>query len=190
MNLWQSTLKRKHTHTLNTAASIAVIVASTLVAVNTSLDLRARWRQPKAPATRPAQAARPFQAGMHAPAVRGVDYASADRTLVLFLSTHCGYCEKSVPFYKELSAKLAEGAAGRQRKLVAVFPQDTGEVNQYKTAKGLRIETVGGAVLGELGVSGTPTMLLVSREGVVLRAWMGAPPQETQRAIAAAFLAG
>ena len=184
-------LKPKRTRTLNTTASIAVIVASTLVAVNTSLDLRARWRQPKAPAaSRPVQAARQFQPGMHAPAVRGVDYASADRTLVLFLSTHCGYCEKSVPFYKELSAKLAEGAAGRQRKLVAVFPQDTGEVNQYKTAKGLRIETVGGAVLGELGVSGTPTMLLVSREGVVLRAWMGAPPQETQRAIAAAFLAG
>jgi thiol-disulfide isomerase/thioredoxin len=176
---------------LSTTASIAVIVASTLVAVNTSLDLRARWRQPKAPAaSRPAQAARSFQPGMHAPSVRGVDNASADRTLVLFVSTHCGYCEKSVPFYKELSARLSEGAAGRKRRLVAVFPQDAGEVSQYKAAKGLEIEAVAGAVLGELGVSGTPTMLLVSREGVVLRAWMGAPPQETQRAITAAFLAG
>jgi hypothetical protein len=185
------TKKLNQLRNLHTTASIAVIIASTLVAVNTSLDLRARWRQPKGVASgKPSPSRAAFQPGMHAPTVSGIDYASADRTLTLFVSTHCGYCERSVPFYKELSAQLSGDSTGRKRRMVAVFPQDAKEVSLYKSARGLQIETVAGAELGELGISGTPTMLLVSKEGVILRVWVGAPAQEIQQAIKSAFLAG
>lgn len=176
---------------LNIATQVALICASIAVTTSSAFDIYARlYPAPAAPSfapSRPAPTA--FRPGARAPVVAGVDYARADRTLVLFLSTHCKFCDMSVPFYQDLAAKLAAGA-GRNRKLVAVFSQTADEVNQYKQRKQLPIETVADASVGDVGISGTPTLLLVASDGTVLRSWVGAPQEKVKDAILAAFLQG
>jgi peroxiredoxin len=178
----------KHTRSLSSATNIALIAASTAVVATSSVDIYLRLH-PLAPAAstpaRPARSA--FQSGGKAPIVPGVDYASADRTLVLFLSTHCHFCEESLPFYRDLSTKLSEKKTGH---IVAVFPQTPAEVRAFKEKQNLEIDSVADAQLGDYGVSGTPTLLLVGRDGKVLKSWVGAQEDRGKQAIAAALLAG
>lgn len=177
--------------TLQTATNIALIVASIAVAANSSIELYSRFHPAAAPsptstASRPARV--PFQPGAKAPAVPGIDYANSDRTLVMFLSTHCKYCEMSVPFYRELSVRLGNNSGGR--KLVAVFPQTAEEVKAFTDREKLAIEAVAVTDLDTFGVGGTPTLLLVARDGTVIRSWVGAPQPQVKEAIASAFLQG
>ena len=184
----------RRARTLNTAKNMALICASIAVTTSSAFDIYSRLHPAAAavaptPVTpRPATTA--FRTGAKAPALAGVDYARADRTLVLFLSTHCKYCEMSVPFYRDLAAKLANGANGNRKRLVAVFPQTADEISQYKQREKLAIETVADASLNDLGIAGTPTLLLVAADGTVLRSWVGAPQEKVKDAILSAFLQG
>jgi hypothetical protein len=96
----------------------------------------------------------------------------------------------SVPFYRDLAATLGGSATLKMDKLrlVGVFPQNADEVGRFKAREKLEIETVVSAPLADLGVRSTPTMLLVSRQGTILRTWFGAPNKEAQEAITSAFI--
>jgi protein-disulfide isomerase len=171
---------------LNTVANIALIAASLAVVATSSLDLYSRYHPAAAPASatpRPTHVS--FQPGVKAPVVPGVDYASSDRTLVLFLSTHCKYCEISLPFYRDLSGRLGSNAA---RHIVAVFPQAAAEVKAFKEKENLDMDTVSGTQITDYGITGTPTLLLVGKDGNVINSWVGAAADPVKQTIAAAFL--
>ena len=176
---------------LNAAANIALIAASLAVVATSSLDVYSRFHSggaPAAAATTPRPARVAFQPGAKAPAVPGIDYGNSDRTLVMFLSTHCKYCEMSLPFYRELNGRLGSNGAGRH--MVAVFPQTAAEVKTFKEREKLDIDTVAATELNEFGVSGTPTLVLVARDGSVIKSWVGAPADPVKEAISSAFLRG
>ena len=175
---------------LGAAKNIALICASIAVVASSSVDIYSRLHVGNPPA--PAIAQRPappgFRPGARAPAVPGLDYARSDKTLVMFLSTSCKYCQMSVPFYNELGRML--GTANAQRRLVAVFPQAADEVGRFRAREKLDIETIVDTPLAELGVPSTPTLLLVAKDGTVIRSWVGAPQAQVKEAIAAALIKG
>src|SRR5258708_38802996 len=104
----------RRARTLNTAKNMALICASIAVTTSSAFDIYSRLHPAAAavaptPVTpRPATTA--FRTGEKAPALAGVDYARADRTLVLYLSTPRKYCEISAPFYPHLAPNLANRA--------------------------------------------------------------------------------
>jgi thiol-disulfide isomerase/thioredoxin len=178
----------RHAKALNSAANIALIAASFAVVATSSLDVYSRFHPGVAPAaasTTPHPTHASFPAGAKAPVVPGVDYASSDRTLVLFLSTHCKYCEISPPFYRDLSSRLGNNAA---RHIVAVFPQTAAEVKMFKEKEKLDMDTVSGTAITDYGVTGTPTLLLVGKDGNVINSWLGAAADPVKQTIAVAFL--
>lgn len=179
----------RHARILNSAANISLMAASLAVVATSSLDVYSRFHPVAATAsTTPRPALVSFKTGMKAPVVPKVDYSSSDRTLVLFLSTHCKYCEMSLPFYRELNSGLSRNSAGR--RIVAVFPQTAAEVKAFKDREKLDMDTVADTQLSDFGVSGTPTLLLVGRDGNVIKSWVGAPAEQVKQAISAAFFAG
>jgi len=64
--------------------------------------------------------------------------------------------------------------------MVAVLPQAADEGRKYLDGEGVRVDDVKQATLSTIGVTGTPTMLLVDGKGTVAKVWEGKlqPDQE------------
>ena len=97
------------------------------------------------------------------------DWSKAPQTLVLFLSTECGFCRKSLPFYSKISHE-----ANRQKlRLVAVLPQDVKKSEEFLSAGGLKVDEIKVASPKESGVRATPTLILVDKNGIAADGWVG-----------------
>lgn len=111
------------------------------------------------------------KAGDHLPSLPAYDWKAHDRTLVLALRNGCRFCEESIPFYR----KLAELEKSNQidAHLIAVFPDDPAVVRQLVETQRLAIEALPGIELSQVKVEGTPTLILVDRQGQVSKVWIG-----------------
>lgn len=148
-----------------------------------------QWQpRPTAPMAAQQQMARPpapmVGAGLTLP---GVDFASADRTLVMVLSTQCHFCSESGPFYQRLTAQAKR--KGRT-VVVAVLPQTVDESARYLTGLGVTGAKVLQASLASVGTRGTPTLLLVDKSGKVRNTWMGRLPSARESEVLAALDGG
>jgi hypothetical protein len=84
------------------------------------------------------------------------------------LSTNCHYCTESAPFYQ----KLQQQKPGDLR-LVAVLPQTVEQSRVYLNKLGVVIGDVVQSPLGAVGVSGTPSLILIDQGGAVRDSWVG-----------------
>lgn len=109
-------------------------------------------------------------------ALDGVDWRGNGKTLLLAVSTTCRFCTQSSPFYQRLVREHGDA------QLIALLPQTVGEGQAYLKNLGVEINEVRQITLDNLGVSGTPTLILVDSSGKVTGAWMGAltPAQENE----------
>jgi hypothetical protein len=110
------------------------------------------------------------------PSVASLDIAwnQNGQTLILALSRNCRFCTESAPFYKQLSQSKGN------TRLVALLPQSVDEGQEYLEQLGVPVDEVKQFSLEKIGVSGTPTLLLVDTSGVVKNFWVGklSPEQE------------
>jgi hypothetical protein len=115
----------------------------------------------------------------------GVDWHKNGRTLVLAISTQCHFCKDSTPFYRKLQEQV-----GKNLKTVAVLPQPVAEAEQYLNGEDVHVDQVKQASMGDIGVQGTPTMLLVNSAGVVTKTWVGKIQPEQEQEVLAALRKG
>jgi len=112
------------------------------------------------------------------------DWGAHDRTLVLALRKGCHFCEDSAPFYRRLLAEHER--EGSTTEIVAVFPDAADAVKEVVQTEGLKVPALAEVPLEQLKASGTPTLLLVDRNGKVLKAWIGMlSPREELEVLAA-----
>ncbi len=107
----------------------------------------------------------------------GVDWAAAERTLVVAISTTCHYCSESAGFYQRLAAQSKQA---KNVHLMAVLPQGTAEAREHLTKEGVEIADVRQMPLAQIHVLGTPTLILVDRAGTVKSVWVGKLPHNTE----------
>ena len=100
----------------------------------------------------------------------GIDWAHNEQTLLLVLDVKCRFCTESAPFYQRLTQAMATNSKVR---LVAVLPQDVTTSREYLLNLKIPIEEVRQSSLDAIGVEGTPTLILVNRNGEVIEAWAG-----------------
>jgi thiol-disulfide isomerase/thioredoxin len=98
----------------------------------------------------------------------GIDWSKSTRTVVLALSTTCHFCSESAPFYQKLQQQKPNSV-----RLVAVFPQSVENSRNYLNKLGVSVSDVVQSSLSSVGVSGTPTLLLIDNEGSVTDSWVG-----------------
>lgn len=65
-------------------------------------------------------------------------------------------------------------------RLVAVLPNAVEESKQYLSYLGVSVNEVRQASLRSLGVGGTPTLILVDKEGKVAGSWIGQLPSSKE----------
>jgi hypothetical protein len=95
---------------------------------------------------------------------------TARASLVLVTSPDCRYCQASVPFYQKLGALAAE--SGDALSLRAVVPVPPQEAREYLESRDL-LWSLSTLDLGRLGISTTPTLLLLDSDSRVQRVWVG-----------------
>jgi hypothetical protein len=125
-----------------------------------------------------------LERGMVLESIPSVDYQSSKHTLLIALNTNCSYCRESLPFYRKLA--LANDLSGKPLRILAVFPNKTDEVAHYARENDLLLDTVAEVELNRLRISGTPSMVLINRNGEVNDFWIGKlQDSETERLISA-----
>jgi len=100
----------------------------------------------------------------------GIDWEKNGKTLLLALAPGCHFCSESAPFYQRL---VRETAAAPQTKLIGVFPTPDSDDKNYLKELGVEINEVRQVSPGSIGVTGTPTLILVNNLGVVTKVWIG-----------------
>jgi thiol-disulfide isomerase/thioredoxin len=146
------------------AANLAIIVVAILLGV--VLVRNYFIRSPSA--IQPSRTAQ-VEDGMKL-SLSGVDWTASKQTLVMALSTKCHFCTESAPFYQRLAQERAKNA---NLRLVAVFPQTSRESEEYLKGLAVNVDDVRQSELASLGVSGTPTLILLNNQGVVETTWRG-----------------
>ena len=112
-------------------------------------------------------------------ALPGVDWQKNGETLLLVLDTKCAFCTASAPFYQEIARDAAQN---RSVRVVAVLPESLAESKRYLSDLNVPIDEIRQSNFDVLGVQGTPTLILVNRNGQVDQSWPGKllPEQETE----------
>jgi len=72
-----------------------------------------------------------------------------------------------------LSIKSYQQQKPNSVRLVAVFPQSVENSRTYLKKLGVSVSDVVQSSLSSVGVSGTPTLLLIDNEGSVTDSWVG-----------------
>jgi hypothetical protein len=91
-------------------------------------------------------------------------------TVVLALRDGCPYCKASAPLYKQL---LEAAGSGGQKRVIAVLPEAADRGKSYLRSVGLEVSEVYEVALDKIHVTGTPTLLVLSENGIVKRALYG-----------------
>ena len=101
-------------------------------------------------------------------------------SVALALSTNCHFCTESMPFYKQLT-EMRQGPE-TTFQLFTFFPQDPAPANAYLKEHGVSPDLImsGPKAFSDLGISGTPALLLVNSKGVVQDAWLGKLSEKEQ----------
>ncbi len=102
--------------------------------------------------------------------LENIDWKNNKKTLVLYISTKCHFCDESSPFYKRLLEKYPDG---ENVKLIAVLPQTVDQAKEHLKSLGVNINDVYNAKLASIGVTATPTLLLVNDSGIISDMWKG-----------------
>lgn len=90
---------------------------------------------------------------------------------VIALSSNCHYCAASLPFYRKLSAVHRD--LGSQVSIVVVSAEPLEKTKAWLTQEGIAVDNIFQSPLSALGVTGTPTVLLVDADGTVKKAFDG-----------------
>src|SRR6266851_1106767 len=104
-------------------------------------------------------------------------WSGANQTIVLAINTECHFCSESAPFYQ----KLSKAALDKHDRVIAVLPQTISVAKEYLDAKQVAVDTVIQAPLNSVGVSATPTLILVDSMGRVTATWIGKLSENQQK---------
>jgi hypothetical protein len=111
--------------------------------------------------------------------IHGIDFSQSEKTVVLAISTQCHFCLHSIPFYQRLTN--TDAVRTGKVAIVAVFPQDKAVAESFVKGSNIHINSVVSSDLPTIGISGTPTILLVRRSGKIEKAWVGELSATEQR---------
>jgi thioredoxin-related protein len=165
-------------------ANIAVIITSVFLCTVLAKKyfFSGSAKQPVAAAATTSQIAntkRTIQPGTKI-SLPGIDWSKSDRTLLLALSTGCHFCSESAPFYQNLEQQKLNDV-----RLLALFPQPVEDGRIYLNKLGVSVSEIVQSPLASVGVSGTPTLLLIDKQGTVINSWIGKLPDDEQEKVIA-----
>jgi hypothetical protein len=109
--------------------------------------------------------------------IAGVNFAEADRTLIVFFRSPCQFCIQSVPYYQRLTALKKDRKSRLQ--IVAVANDTDADAKNFPDEQGWQPDRVVLVPAGSIKARGVPVLLLVSSSGRVVESWLGGTTAES-----------
>jgi len=109
-----------------------------------------------------------------------VDWTKNNQTLLFVLQKDCRYCTDSAPFYQRIAGNEKIKS---KTQFIAVFLHSISEGAEYLKQSSIPIGEIKEISLKDLGVRGTPTLLLVDFTGVVKNVWRGKIPASKENEV-------
>jgi hypothetical protein len=107
----------------------------------------------------------------------GIVWSSHRSTLVVAISSTCHYCLESAPFYSSITR------TNHAAPIVVVMPQEQREAKTFLLEHAIAPSSTVSLPLNKIQVEGTPTLLLVSSSGTVIRSWVGELSKRQQQQV-------
>lgn len=168
-------------------ADAAIVVLALAVVTQIALQVYDRFQPSPQLAGRAAPPQPDFVPGDKLPQAVSIGLSDADFTLLMFLSSKCGYCTASMPFYTKL-AEVRRNSTGATR-LAALSAEPREVLEAYLQHHEVVVDAAIGLSPGDfrkMKVRGTPTLILASRDGTVRNVWIGKLGEEEEVAVLAA----
>ncbi|CAN5394339.1 hypothetical protein BH10ACI3_BH10ACI3_11180 [soil metagenome] len=114
----------------------------------------------------------------HALPLQNINWKENKKTLVFYISATCHFCKDSIPFYQRLIKENSKLGLS----FIAILPQELDEAKKYLKSENIDISQVYKASFASIGVTGTPTLLLVDENGIISEFWRGrlSPEKEAE----------
>ncbi len=109
-----------------------------------------------------------------------LNLAAAHRTLILVTSSHCHFCQASIPSFK----RLTEKAHSVGIRVIAAAAEEAKANEDYLRQNGLHIDHVVALLQSSLVIHGTPTLIVVDDRGRVIDSWQGMVDASSEAKIA------
>lgn len=159
---------------IDLCANVAIVVLSITVSV-ILIQNRLNIQPPPAPKLG-------FQVGQVLDLPVEALSAESGTSLLLAVAPDCGYCQRSMPFYRRIVDE--RDALELPSRIVAIVGAES-HVEQERLAfsdEGIQIDAILSTDFQEMGILGTPVLLAVDFNGEVQGAWMGhlEPDQEQE----------
>lgn len=111
----------------------------------------------------------------------GYEWKTHDQTLVLALKKNCPYCENSMPFYRQLlELKQAKRISAH---IISMFSDPLDEAKNVMNIQNMAVDVIGGIQLSNYKISGTPTVILVDKQGRVVKSWVGQLHEDVEKEV-------
>jgi thiol-disulfide isomerase/thioredoxin len=111
---------------------------------------------------------RDYQPGESFAAMPGFDPSQSSGSIVIFVSTNCGACQKSTEVFQQLSSKP------RPFQVAVVGYEGEDLLRQFVEVSAIEADAVLSVPLGAIRFAAVPRLALLDRRGVVRRVWSGA----------------
>jgi len=157
------------------AITDTVLMLTCLLVCGTTAE---HWYRSKYPAAPPP----PFKRGEQIVDTPDLGLKGSLQTVLLVTSSKCHFCRESMPFYR----RLTEFAHGRRARVVGVTAEPPQVNIRYLTSQGVRADGVAAIQQTKIRVSGTPTLVVVRRDGTVVNSWRGRLTEDQEREVLAA----
>lgn len=109
--------------------------------------------------------------------VQNINWQDNKKNMVLGLSTNCHFCTESAGFYRQLVQQCKQDHV----RTIALLPQPLSAAQEYLKNEGVSVDEVRQAILPEIGIPGTPTLLIVGESGRVQNVWIGKLPEDSEK---------
>jgi len=117
--------------------------------------------------------------------LRDVEFGQSDRTLIIFARSDCRYCTGSLPFFRDIANNPLRDPKGLQ--VVVVGLDSLQQTKDFLRQGGVNADRVLPMLSEMPRVRAVPTLVLVTRKGVIENVWIGEQPGPRRMAILSAL---
>ena len=108
----------------------------------------------------------------------GLDLDQSEKSILVALNPGCQFCTASAPFYRSIKESIAQN---REIKFVGLFSPEVRNEKDYVVKLGVDFDAVKKVSFDALKIPSTPTVLVVSKDGIVLSVWQGKLDSEKEQ---------